>query len=55
MYVAALANVSPELVDAAMIDGANIFQRIRHIDIPTLKPLIILSYISGRRNNEYRI
>ena len=45
IYVAALANVSPELVDAAMIDGANIFQRIRHIDIPTLKPLMVISFI----------
>ena len=45
IYVAALANVSPELYEAALIDGANIFQRIRHIDLPTLKPLMVISFI----------
>ena len=45
IYVAALANVNPELIEASMIDGANIFQRIRHIDLPTLKPLMVISFI----------
>jgi len=45
IYVAALSNVSPELIEAARLDGANIFQRIRHIDLPTLKPLMVISFI----------
>lgn len=40
IYVAALANVDPQLHDAATIDGASLFQRIFHIDLPTLKPVI---------------
>src|ERR1051325_2632555 len=32
IYVAALANVDPELHNAANLDGANLLQRIRHID-----------------------
>jgi putative aldouronate transport system permease protein len=45
IYVAALANVDPELHNAATIDGANIFQRIIHIDLPTLKPLMAITFI----------
>ncbi|WP_077216140.1 ABC transporter permease [Bacillus kwashiorkori] len=40
IYVAALANVDPQLHDAATIDGASLLQRIIHIDLPTLKPVI---------------
>ncbi len=45
IYVAALANVDPELHNAATIDGANILQRIVHIDLPTLKPLMAVTFI----------
>ncbi|TCN25389.1 putative aldouronate transport system permease protein [Mesobacillus foraminis] len=45
IYVAALANVDPELHNAATIDGANILQRIIHIDLPTLKPLMAVTFI----------
>ena len=34
IYIAALAGVSPELHEAATVDGANRLQRIWHIDIP---------------------
>lgn len=47
VYVAALANVDPELHNAATIDGANILQRIIHIDLPTLKPLMAIIFILG--------
>lgn len=47
IYLAALSAVDPQLHEAAKIDGANILQRIRHIEIPTLLPvasvLLILS------------
>ncbi|MBV7508381.1 ABC transporter permease subunit [Bacillus sp. sid0103] len=45
IYVAALANVDPELHNAATIDGANILQRMIHIDLPTLKPLMAVTFI----------
>ncbi len=41
IYLANLTNVSPELHEAAKVDGASIWQRIRYIDLPTLKPIII--------------
>jgi putative aldouronate transport system permease protein len=47
IYVAALANVDPELHDAATIDGANILQRIIHIDLPTIKPIMAVLFILG--------
>ena len=34
--------INPEIKEAAEIDGANIFLRIRHITIPHLKPTIII-------------
>ncbi len=45
IFVAALANVDPELHNAATIDGANILQRMIHIDLPTLKPLMAVTFI----------
>lgn len=47
IYVAALANVDPQLYDAAKIDGATLLQRIRHIDLPTLKPVMAVLFILG--------
>ena len=47
IYLAALASINPEMQEAAYIDGANIWQRIWHIDIPEIMPtamiLLILS------------
>ncbi|CAD5896755.1 permease for unsaturated rhamnogalacturonan [Carnobacterium maltaromaticum] len=45
LYTATLSNVSPELIDAAKIDGANILQRIWHVDIPAIKPVMVISFI----------
>lgn len=41
LFLAALANVDTELYDAAAIDGANRWQRMWHITLPALKPVII--------------
>jgi len=38
IYLAALANSDMELHEAAMIDGANRWQRVIYIDIPTIIP-----------------
>lgn len=45
MYIAALANVSPELHEAAIIDGANIPQRIWHVDLPGILPTLSIMLI----------
>ena len=42
IYLAALVGVSPELHEAASIDGANRFQRVFHISLPTIAPTIII-------------
>ena len=45
IYIAALANVSPELIEAARIDGANRVQIIWHVNIPTILPTVIIMLI----------
>jgi len=45
IYLAALSNVGQELLDAAVIDGANIFQQIRHVDLPAIKPIMVITFI----------
>ena len=45
IYIAALAGVSPELQEAAIVDGANRFQRIIHVDLPAIVPTIITMLI----------
>lgn len=48
IYFAALASVSPELHEAATMDGASKFQRVLHVDLPSIMPtitiLLILSF-----------
>lgn len=44
IYLAALAGVDPELYDAASIDGANVWQRIWHITLPGIKPIIVFVF-----------
>ena len=41
VYIAVLAAISPELHEAAIVDGANIWQRILHVDIPGIMPTMI--------------
>ncbi|MDQ0257062.1 putative aldouronate transport system permease protein [Evansella vedderi] len=45
VYVAALSNTDPQLHDAATIDGASLLQRIWHIDIQVLKPVMAVLFI----------
>jgi putative aldouronate transport system permease protein len=45
IYIAALSGIDPALYEAAIIDGANKFQRIIHIDIPGIMPTIIILLI----------
>ncbi|MGE5549731.1 MAG: ABC transporter permease [Bacteroidota bacterium] len=45
IYLAALAGISPELYEAAKVDGANRFQQLRHITLPGIAPTIIILFI----------
>ncbi|WP_240472955.1 ABC transporter permease [Paenibacillus sanguinis] len=45
IYTAALSGVSQDLVEAAKIDGASLWKRIQHIELPTLKPIMIIQFI----------
>ncbi len=45
IYMAALANVSPELIEAAQIDGASRWQIITRINIPCILPTIMIMLI----------
>jgi N,N'-diacetylchitobiose transport system permease protein len=40
--LAGLQTINPEVIEAAKLDGANAWQRLRYITLPILKPLIIV-------------
>lgn len=42
VYLAALTGIDPALYEAAMIDGANRFQRIRYVALPGIVPIVAL-------------
>ena len=50
IYLAALAGVSPDLVDSAKIDGASRLQVIRHVNIPGILPTIVIMFIMNTGN-----
>ncbi|EOS44666.1 ABC transporter permease subunit [Lachnospiraceae bacterium JLR.KK009] len=45
VYMATLSNVDTSLYEAAKVDGASLFQRILHIDIPELRSIMVLNLI----------
>ncbi|WOO86676.1 ABC transporter permease subunit [Mollicutes bacterium LVI A0039] len=45
IYLAALSNVNEELIEAAKLDGASLLQRIRYIELPTIKPIAVILLI----------
>lgn len=45
LYLAALSSVDTEILEAARIDGANRFQVIWYINIPTILPAVIIMLI----------
>ena len=45
LYISALASVSPELVEAAKIDGAGRFRIIWNVNLPGILPTIIITLI----------
>ena len=45
MYTASLSNASKELKEAAIIDGANIFQQIKAVEWPAIKDMVVIQFI----------
>lgn len=45
LYIATLTSIDPQLYEAATIDGANRWQKIRHIDLPHLVPICVMMLI----------
>lgn len=50
IYTAALSNASQELTEAAVIDGASIFQQILNVDLPAIKPIMVIQFILSAGN-----
>lgn len=42
VYFAAIMGIDAETIEAARVDGANAFQKIRYIILPSLKPTIVI-------------
>jgi ABC-type sugar transport system permease subunit len=47
IFLAALQSIPRELYEAAMMDGANAFQKFRYITLPSLRYVIAFVYIYG--------
>ncbi|MGX7031068.1 ABC transporter permease [Vagococcus zengguangii] len=45
IYLAALSGVDPELHEAAVVDGASRLRRIWHINLPTIRPTMVILLI----------
>jgi multiple sugar transport system permease protein/putative aldouronate transport system permease protein len=45
IYISSLAAVDPSYHEAALIDGASIWRRIWHIDLATIRPIIVIMLI----------
>lgn len=45
IYLAALSSIDPQLHDAAKVDGASRLQKIRHVDLPGIMPVILVILI----------
>jgi ABC-type sugar transport system permease subunit len=50
IYFAALQNIPQDLYEAATIDGANAWERLLHVTIPMLRPVIILVIVLNTIN-----
>ena len=49
IYLAALSGIDPALYEAATIDGASRFQRVKYITLPSLTPVITIMLIFALR------
>ena len=45
VYLASITGIDPSLYEAAVVDGASKWQQVKHITIPSLKPVVIMMFI----------
>lgn len=45
IYLAALTSVPPELYEAAEIDGASVWRKVRHVTLPHLRGVLLITFI----------
>ncbi len=45
IYIAAITNIDPTMYEAATVDGAGRFAKIRYITLPSIKPTIVILLI----------
>lgn len=58
VYLAAIMGIDREIYEAARIDGCSIFQEIRHITLPLLKPtfiMLILFSLGGIMRGQFEL
>ena len=46
LFLAGLQSVPTEIYDAALIDGANLLQKIRYVTLPSISPITIFVFVS---------
>jgi putative aldouronate transport system permease protein len=50
IYIAAITGIDQELYEAAVVDGANRFQKMRYITVPSLIPTFFVLLVLGIGN-----
>ncbi|MFY9176302.1 MAG: ABC transporter permease subunit [Caldicoprobacterales bacterium] len=45
VYLASITGIDPSLYEAAVVDGATQWQQVKHITLPSLRPIIIMMFI----------
>ena len=45
VYLASITGIDPSLYEAAVVDGASKWQQVKHITIPSLRPVVIMMFI----------
>lgn len=45
MYLAAIMGIDTSIYEAAALDGANVFQRIFHVTIPSIMPTVVILFL----------
>jgi len=45
IYLAAIVSIDQQMYDAAKIDGANVFQRLRYVTLPSIFPVVVLLFL----------
>jgi ABC-type sugar transport system permease subunit len=45
VFLAGLTSINPELEDAARIDGATTWQRLRFITLPLMRPIFLFAFV----------